>query len=301
MHFPLFPKWLLSANISIKTYNNLMTNSSSLTVIEKGDSQKLPLVLIHGGAGGVWTWDELLKFLPEFHCYLPELPEHGSSQANGPFTVKSTAQSIINMIRERVPGGNAHVFGLSVGGQIVVEMLAQAPDVFSSAIISGAQLFPIPGYRLGIYSEKMMALIYWLGILPWKHNDGWIRWNMRSSAGISEVFFDRFKANFQGLTRDTWSHVMSENYRYRTPAGLENVTVPTLLIAGAHEKMDIQPTNRMLKTLLPDSRSIQLSSALGWSAAQEHNWPLNAPELCARVIKAWVFGQPLPDELIELS
>jgi hypothetical protein len=57
----------------------------------------------------------------------------------------------------------------------------------------------------------------------------------------------------------------------------------------------------MLKTLLPDSRSIQLSSALGWSAAQEHNWPLNAPELCARVIKAWVFGQPLPDELIELS
>ena len=274
-----------------------MTTSTSLTVFEKGDEQGIPLVLIHGGAGGVWTWDEMLKSLPEFHCYLPELPEHGSSQTNGPFSVKDTARRIADMIKERVPGGKAHVFGLSVGGQIAVEMLAQFPGVFNSAVISGAQLLPVPGYKMGVYSERVMALIYWLGIHPWKHNDAWIRWNMRSSAGIPENFFERFKANFQGLNRDTWAHVMSENYRYRTPSGLEKVQTPVLLIAGAHETVDIQPTNKLLNRLLPNSRSVTIKAELGWSAPEEHNWPLKVPELCARTIRAWVNGQPLPPEL----
>ena len=273
-----------------------MATTDTITFFESGALQGIPLVLIHGGSGGVWTWDETLRFLSEFHCYLPELPEHGSSQANGPFTVKDTARRIADMIKEKVPGGKAHVFGLSVGGQIVVEMLARSPEVFSSAIISGAQLLPVPGFKLGIYSERVMALIYWLGIHPWKHNDAWIRWNMRSSAGIPENFFERFKTNFQGLNRDTWAHVMSENYRYRTPDGLEKAATPVLLIAGAHETIDIQPTNRMLSQLLSNSRSVTIKSDLGWTAPEEHNWPLKVPELCARTIKAWVAGQPLPAE-----
>lgn len=274
-----------------------MATTGSITFFESGAPQGTPLVLIHGGAGGVWTWDETLQYLSGFRCFLPELPEHGSSQANGPFTVKDTAARIVDLIRQKVPGGKAHVFGLSVGGQIVVEMLARSPEVFSSAIISGAQLLPVPGYKIGIYSERIMALIYWLGIHPWKHNDAWIRWNMRSSAGIPENFFERFKVNFQGLNRNTWAHVMSENYRYRTPAGLEKATTPVLLIAGAHETIDIQPTNRLLSSLFPNNRSVTIKPGLGWTAPQEHNWPLKVPELCARTIKAWVAGQPLPVEL----
>lgn len=275
-----------------------MTTSKSIIFFETGNSQGIPLVLIHGGAGGVWTWDETVNALPDFHCFLPELPEHGSSQSNGPFTIESTAQSIIQMIQDRIPGGKAHVFGLSVGGQIVVEMLAHSPETFLSAIISGAQLLPVPGYKLGIYTERVMALIYWLGIHPWKHNDAWIRWNMRISAGIPDSFFDRFKRNFQGLTRNSWAHVMSDNYRYRPPSGLEKADLPVLLIAGTHETLDIQPTNRLLNKLLPKSRAVLLRKALGWSAPQEHNWPLKAPELCAQTIRAWIGGQPLPDEFI---
>jgi pimeloyl-ACP methyl ester carboxylesterase len=277
-----------------------MSISNSLTIFESGNSQGIPFVLVHGGAGGVWTWDETVKFLSDFHCLLPELPEHGSSQSNGPFTIASTAQSILHLIREHVPGGKAHIFGLSVGGQIVVEMLARSPETLLSAVISGAQLLPLPGYRLGIYSEHMMALIYWLGIHLWKHNDAWIHWNMRTSAGIPDTFFERFKRNFQNLTRDSWAHVMSENYRYRVPQGLEKANLPVLLIAGAHETSDIQPTNRLLRSLLPHSRSVLLDRNHAWSAAQEHNWPFNAPELCAQVIRNWVSGQPLQAELVNV-
>ncbi len=272
-----------------------MNTTKSVKIIERGNPQGIPLVLIHGGAGGVWTWDETVNFLSDFRCLIPELPEHGSSQSNGPFTIETAAQGIVQSIQEWAPSGKAHVFGLSVGGQIVVEMLAREPAFWASAIISGAQVLPVPGYRLGIYSEQAMALVYWLGIHPWKKNDAWIRWNMRASAGIPDRYFAAFKQNFQGLTRDSWAHVMGENYRYRAPTGLEKANLPVLLIAGVHETIEIQPTNRFLHRLLPNNRSVLLRLGDGAKVSQEHNWPFNAPELCARVIRAWVNGMPLPD------
>lgn len=267
------------------------------TFYEYGNPHGVPVVLIHGGAGGAWTWDETVKSLGDFYCLLPELPEHGRNHANGRFTVESAALQILRLIHERIPGGRAHVVGLSVGGQVAVEMLARAPEMLLSAVVSGAQLLPVPGYRLGIYSEAAMSLVYWLGIAPWKHSDAWIRLNMRASTGIPEGYYNVFKRNFQGLTRGGWAHVMSENYRYRAPSGLENADLPVLLVAGPHETVDIQPTNHLLKKLLPRSRSVQVGQGRGWSAAQEHNWPLNDPELCAAMIRAWTQGQPLPTGL----
>ena len=271
------------------------------TFYEYGNPQGLPLVLIHGGAGGTWAWDETVKFLGDFNCLLPELPEHGRNQSNGRFTVVSAAESILRFIQERVPGGKAHVCGLSVGGQVLVEMLARAPETVLSAVISGAQLLPVPGYRLGIYSETAMSLVYWLGIAPWKHNDAWIRWNMRTSTGIPDRYFEPFKSNFQALTRDGWAHVMSENYSYRAPAGLEKANLPVLLIAGPHEAIDILPTNRLLKSLLPNSRSVLVGQGKDWSAAREHNWPFTDPELCAATLQAWALGQSLPPGLVDFT
>lgn len=250
--------------------------------------------MIHGGGGGVWSWDEVVKYLNDFRILMPELPEHGSSQNTGPFTIGSAAESIVQMIGAHVPGGKAHVFGLSVGGQIVVEMLARAPEAMLSAIVSGAQLLPIPGYNLGIYSEQAMATIYWLFIHPWKSWDAWIRFNMRTSAGIPDTYFRQFKQNFQNLTRNSWAHVMSDNYRYRTPMGLGNANLPVLLIAGPREKIDIQPSNRLLGRVLPNCRQVLLSNTRGWSTPKEHNWVFSAPELCAQVIRAWAGNQPLP-------
>ncbi len=269
------------------------------TCFESGDPHGLPLVLIHGGAGGVWAWDEVVPFLSDFHCLLPELPEHGGNQRNGRFSVPIAAQGILQLIRERTPQGKAHVFGLSVGGQVAVEMLARAPETLLSAIISGAQLLPVPGYRLGIFSEAAMSLVYWLGIAPWKHNDAWIRWNLHASTGIPERFFPQFKRNFQDLSRASWAHVMSENYRYRAPAGLEKADLPVLLIAGPHETVDIHPTNRLLMQRLPRSRAVLVGQGRGWSAAQEHNWPFNDPELCAATLRAWITAQSLPSRLVD--
>ncbi len=160
-------------------------------MVESGSPQGKPLILIHGGAGGTWTLEEAAGYLDEFHCFIPELPEHGGSIHNGPFSIQSTAQQILKAVQERRPGEALNVFGLSVGGQIALDMLALDPGAFSSAIISSALAVPVPGYHLGLYSRFVMSLVYWLAVFPWKGCDAWIRWTMRTSAGISDEHFEQ--------------------------------------------------------------------------------------------------------------
>jgi len=276
-----------------------MDDPKRLAVFEYGDPSGEPIVLIHGGAGGVWTWNETVKHLSAYRCIMPELPEHGGSQTNGKFSIHATAERIANGIKRELPAGSAHIAGLSVGGQIALEVMALAPEVVRTAVISGALVIPVPGYRLGIYSATMMKLIYKVAIRPWKNNDAWIRLNMKTSAGMPDSFFGQFKRNFQSLTLSGWTNAMSEYYRYRVPDGLESARAPVLLVAGVHEKVEVIPTNRILHRILPNNRSVLLGKAEKWTAAQEHNWSVTLPEICAGTIQAWITQSPLPEELTD--
>lgn len=274
-----------------------MQKVNGLAVNTYGNPQDPAVLFIHGAAGGSWCYREVAALLPEFFCIVPDLPEHGESREVKPFTVRDTAERLHTLISEFSPTHKAHIVGLSVGGQIALEMLALQPKNILSAIISGAQVLPVPGYRLGIYSEFAMRLIYSLGIQPWKNSDFWIRWNMRGSAGIADSLFEDFKKNFQGLTSDSWAHSMAENYRYRIPAGLKIIDPPVLLVAGNKETADVLPSLKVLLKVIPGSRGAILGDGKDWTAPQQHNWPMNHPRLFADMVRTWVKKQEIVDGL----
>lgn len=273
---------------------------NNLAVYESGDPDGEPILLIHGAAGGAWCWRDVTPLLPEFHCIAPDMPEHGGSLRNAPFTIDSTTDQMLRLIRTMSPGRKAHVVGLSVGAQIAIEMLARSPEWIASAIVSGAQGIELPGYRLGIYSEFAMSLVYALGIKPWKNNDAWIRWNMRSSAGIPETFFQEFKQNFKSLTRDSWSRPMAENYRFRIPGNVRFVDPPVLLIAGDKETADVLPTLKHLLPMIPGAKAALVGVNRNWSAPQQHNWPLNDPQLFASTVREWVTRREITAGLVPI-
>lgn len=274
-----------------------MQNNQNLAVNTYGNPRSPAILLIHGAAGGSWCYREVIASLPDYFCIVPDLPEHGKSREVKPFTIRDTARRLQSLISDLTPGQKMNIVGLSVGGQIALEMLALKPGNIRTAIISGAQVLPVPGYKLGIYSEFAMRLVYGLGIKPWKNSDFWIRWNMRGSAGISDAFFDDFKKNFQGLTSDSWAHSMAENYRYRIPAGLKIIDPPVLLIGGSKETADVLPSLKVLLQVIPGSRAAVLDDDPNWSAPQQHNWPMNHPELFAETVRTWVEKKQIAEGL----
>ncbi len=265
-----------------------------------GQENEKTILFLHGGGVGGWTWDPVVARMADFHCLVPDLPEHGRSMDVRPFTMQLAADLAAGLVRQEAHGGKAVVVGLSEGAQTVVQMLASAPEVIERAVVSSALLLPMGG--LGwLYTPKVLAWMFRLSVPPFRNNAWWMRLNMKYSAAIPEEFFPQYKANFQLMNEGQFVNLILENQKFRLPTGLEKVTVPTLVIAGKREYAVVRESARQLAAALPDARAMLLDLGPGSSMRTEHNWAMNAPDLFAQTVRSFIQGTPQPAQLSNLD
>ncbi|MEP6689572.1 MAG: alpha/beta hydrolase [Gemmatimonadaceae bacterium] len=272
----------------------------ALAVRAVGPTNAPTILFLHGGGVGGWMWQPVIERLPDFQCLAPDQPEHGGSRGIGPFSIEFAAVKMAELIRERVPGGRAHVVGLSEGAQIVVQLLAAASEIVDKAIVSSALVRPVPGWGWAA-SPTLLAWTHRLTVRPFLDADWWIRLNMKYAAGVPAEFFAEFKRDFQQLTESELVNLIVANQRFRLPAGLERVEVATLVVAGRKEGVAMRQSVRDLVAALPRATGGSFSLGNRVSAAMEHNWALTAPELFARTVRAWIDGGALPPEISDMA
>jgi pimeloyl-ACP methyl ester carboxylesterase len=258
------------------------------------------ILFLHGGGVAGWMWESVVRRLQDYHCLVPDLPEHGRSMEIRPFNMELAAEKAAQVIREGAHAGRAVVVGLSEGAQTAVQMLAIAPEVLERAVISSALLLPMPG--LGwLSSPVLLAWLFRLSVPPFRNSEWWMRLNMKYNAAIPEEFFPQYKANFQAMTESQFVHLMLANQHFRMPAGLEKAIAPTLVIAGKREYAVVKESARRLAAALTHARAMQLDLGKGSSMAKEHNWAMTASDLFAQTVRAWIENGELPGELEPLS
>src|SRR5262245_11995099 len=126
-----------------------MHTSGRLVCGEAGLPSRPCILFVHGGGTSNWIWRPQVEALAsEFLCLTPDLPEHGGSRGLGPFTVADSVARLADLIRARASGARAHLVGLSLGGQLVLQMVHVAPDVVGRAVVSGASVRPTLGRSL---------------------------------------------------------------------------------------------------------------------------------------------------------
>ena len=268
--------------------------------VETGEKNKKTIVFLHGGGVSGWMWEKVAAILSqEYHCLVPDLPEQGESKDVTPFTHALAADSVAALIRAHAHGGKAHVVGLSEGAQVAVAMLARCPEVMRSTLASSAILRPMPGGWM--YTRGMFRWSYRLFIAPLRNSDGWIRLNMRSSAGICDEYFPQFKKSFQELSENGFVNLMYGAMHFRMPAGLEKARLPVLVVTGEHEYAQMKDSARDLLAVLPQAQGRSVCFGEGSTLAKEHNWALTDPAFFAAAVKAWVAGKELPKELLMIN
>jgi pimeloyl-ACP methyl ester carboxylesterase len=235
----------------------------------------------------------------EYHLLVPDLPEQGQSAEIGPFSVEFAAECAADLIRQHAHGGKASVVGLSEGAQIAVAMLSKCPALIDHAVVSSAILRPMP--MAWIYTRGMFTWSYRWFMKPFRNNNGWIRLNMRSSAGVSDEYWEDFRRTFRETTESGFVNLMLAAMTFRMPAGLENASVPTLVAAGSREYKQMIESARDLLAVLPRSRGILVDLGKKATLASEHSWAMTAPDLFNAAVKAWIEDRPLPEELKSLN
>ena len=166
-----------------------------------GPASAPTIVFLHGGGGGGWMWQPQLDGLPDYHCLVPDLPEHGKSMAVKPLTIQGAADThrrVDPYSSSRRAGAYRRAFTRARRSEW--RCLSLAPELVDHAVISSALVRPIPGG--GLLTPGLVGISYRMSVPPFKHNDWWIRLNMKYSAGIPDQYFPQFKEVFQNMTEE---------------------------------------------------------------------------------------------------
>ncbi len=233
----------------------------------------------------------------DYHILAPDLPEHGRSAEMKPFTIAGSVECVTELIRTRAHGGKAHVVGLSEGAQILVALLAQAPELVDHAFVSSALVRQMTGVNW--FGPKFWAAMY-RSIEPLNKYDWWVRLNAHSY-GIPDQFLPDMRETYKTLTANAFADILVENQKFHLPSGLENVHSPVLVVGGKKEYKVMQGSIKDVTAAIPGAKGYLVHHTKKMPLALEHNWNLSTPELFTRSVRAWIENQPLPEELVPIQ
>ena len=124
---------------------------------EFGDKNLPPVLLIHGGGSSWWSYLRQARILShKYHVILPTLNGHGEEYQKDYISTEDSAQEILNYVRQNCGGKLFAVGGVSLGGQIAMELLSLDSAIAEKAIIDGSLCSPPP--RLARFCILLVSL-----------------------------------------------------------------------------------------------------------------------------------------------
>ena len=240
-----------------------------MTVMEFGKQNQDTAILLHGGGLSWWNYRDAAAILSEdYHVILPVLDGHSGSDA-GFTTIETNATRVIDYIDAHCGGQVAVLGGLSLGGQIALEILAQRPAICRFALIESALVKPMK--LTGAMIGPTFAMSY--GLIKQ-------RWFARGQAS----FLDIPKALFEDYYRDTCAIAKADLIAFmQANCGYAlkpiETTARVKIVAGSREQRNILASARMIHRAIPGSE-LEILPGL-----KHGDLSLNHPEWYARMLR----------------
>lgn len=216
-----------------------------MTVLEFGKEKPRVLILLHGGGLSWWNYRKAAEELSElFHVVLPVLDGHAGSDAS--FTsIEDNAARIIRYIDEHFGGEVTAIAGLSLGGQVALEILSQKADICHFALIESALVKPS---RL---THALIAPSFSLsyGLIKQK----WFATLQASYLGIPQDLFEDYFRDTCRITKEDMIAFLKANSIYRINPTLSQTSAKVHLVAGSREQKSILDSARYLQSAIPGS------------------------------------------------
>jgi len=254
----------------------------NLYIKETGKNNEETLLFLHGDGIAGWMWDKQVKSFSDYHCIVVDLPGHGKSSEAKSFTIKNTTEMIIDLIQDQAHSKKTHLVGISIGAQVVVQILGTAPEVVDHALISGTLVRTAPPTKNFLKLLNHLIEIY----TPVKNNPLFIKSYMRSY-NIPKNLYNKFKESTCIIKQDSLDRIIRENMLFKMPEGLGNVYTPVLVMTGEKDYRIINESAKNLINVLPNSKR-------AYALKVGHIWNMENPELFNNVLRAWINDEPLP-------
>src|SRR5699024_10253488 len=89
-----------------------------------------------------WMWDKQIQYFTNYHGVTIDLPEQGKSNHFDHFSIRESAEKIIELIEKIAKDKKVIVIGFSLGAQVAIQMLSMNPNLINNAVINSALVRP---------------------------------------------------------------------------------------------------------------------------------------------------------------
>ena len=192
-----------------------------------------------------WNYEDVAKSLQkDYHVILPILDGHAKSEK--PFTsIEDNADEIINFIDAHLGGSVFLIGGLSLGGQILLEILSQRNDICKYAIIESALV--IPSKLTHSMIKPAFGSCY--GLIQYK----WFSKLQFKSLKIKSDLFDRYFRDTCAISKNDMIAFLQANSLYSLKESIKKCTAKVYVFVGGKEKNAMQKSAKVIHQALQES------------------------------------------------
>lgn len=217
-----------------------------MKVVEVGQENQDVIVLLHGGSLSWWQYQAQMDLLCEnYHVVLPILDGHAGSDAY--FTsIEDNAKRLLVYIDKTYGGSVFLIAGLSLGGQILLEMLALRKNICQYAIVESTAIIPDK------LTAGLVAPLFSMSFPLIKKK--WFAKMQFCYLGIRADLFEHYYGDTVKLSKQNLIAFTKASSLYQVKKNLKNSLARVRIIVGEKETKKMHASARYLHDLLPDSR-----------------------------------------------
>ncbi len=216
-----------------------------MNVIEFGKDHPETIMLLHGGGLSWWNYREEAEMLKDrFHVVLPVLDGHAGSDL--PFTtIEDSADHLLSYIDERLGGSVLLIGGLSLGAQVLLEMLSRRAGFCRAAIVESAAV--IPSKLTHALVGPAFGASY--GLIKQK----WFAKQQFAALHLKPDLFDDYYRDTCRIARRDMIAFMKANTAYALRESVSRCGVRTRVFVGAREPAAVRRSAVLIRDRIPGS------------------------------------------------
>ena len=213
--------------------------------VEYGKENNNIILLLHGGGLSWWNYEDTAKSLQkDFHIILPILDGHAESDK--PFTtIEDNAAEIIAFIDTHFGGSVFMIGGLSLGGQILLEILSQRNNICKYAIIESALVIP----SKITHSMIKPAFGSCYGLIQYK----WFSKLQFKSLKIKPDLFDCYYKDTCDISKNDMIAFLQANSLYSLQESIKSCEAKVFVFVGEKENNTMLKSAEMIHQTLRNS------------------------------------------------
>lgn len=217
-----------------------------MNIIEYGKQNSDIIMLLHGGGLSWWNYRAEAELLGDhYHVVLPILDGHTDSDADF-VSIEENADRIISYIDGEYGGSVLLIGGLSLGAQVLLEMLTKRKDICQYAVIESASVIPsrITNALIGPAFASSYGLIRrkWFAKIQFQY------------LRIRDELFEDYYRDTAKITKGNMIAFLKENTAYELKPEIKNSRSKVRIVVGKKEQKRMLRSAERLRVLLPGSR-----------------------------------------------